>query len=113
MDYNELYSALKAGEIDLAIGGLTTYSAGSNNFIYSLPYVLSKGSFLALNKSNFSSIDHIQGKVGIVKGSQDGDVFYDYLRNQYQGQFEIIQYNDMYTLIDALSNGDISAAFTH
>lgn len=113
MNYNELYSALKMGSIDLAIGGLVTYSAGPNNFIYSLPYVLSKGAFLTLKKNSFSSVDNLQGKVGIVKGSQDGDVFYDYLKSQYHGQFDIVQYDDMDALIAALSNGDISAAFTH
>jgi len=114
MNYNALFSDLKTGSIDLALGGITTYSAGHTHFIYSLPYLLSKGGFLSLQNSSIQSIDDLQGnKVGIVKGSQDGDVFYDYLDKEYHDKFEIVQYDDIESLIAALSNGEITAAFTH
>lgn len=114
MNYNELYTSLVAGKIDIAIGGITINSAGPENYIYSLPYILSKGAFLVLKNSNLNSIDSLRGaKVGIVRGSQDGDVFYTYLVAQNTEQFQIVQYDSMDVLIMALSNGEISAAFTH
>lgn len=114
MNYNELYTSLATGKIDIAIGGITINSAGPENYIYSLPYILSKGAYLVLKSSNINSIDALSGaKVGIVRGMQDGDVFYTYLVAQNTQQFQIIQFDGMDDLVTALSNGEIAAAFTH
>jgi ABC-type amino acid transport substrate-binding protein len=114
MDFNELYTALETNKIDLAIGGITIASAGSSNFIYSLPYILSKGSFLILKNGTIQTPNDLQGKkVGIIRGNRDGGVFYGYLEEHFTDQFQVMQYDAMEDLITALSGGDITAAFTH
>lgn len=116
MELYKLYKAVDAGTIDLAIGGITISSGGTidYNYVYSLPYVLSKGMFLTLQKNSIHSIQELQDKkVGIVRGSRDGDVFYDYLTKTFPQQFEVVQYDRMEDLIMALVSDDIAAAFTH
>lgn len=114
MNYNELYTAVASGKIDIAIGGITINSANPENYVYSLPYILSKGAFLVLKNSHINSIDSLRGaKVGIVRGEQDGDVFYTYLVAQNSQQLQIVQFDGMADLVAALSNGEIAAAFTH
>lgn len=115
MNFNELYTALNGNSIDIAIGGITIDSAPSTKFIYSLPYVLSKGTFLILKNNNaVQSLEQLVGKkVGIIKGNRDGGVFNNYLLTHFTDQFEIMQYDTMENLIAALTNGDIASAFTH
>lgn len=114
MSFNKLYTALDAGTIDIAIGGITIAPTDSFKYIYSLPYVLSKGEFLVLQSNPITSIDNLRGQtIGIMKGSQDGDVFYNFLIINYPDQFKIQLYDDMEDLITALSKGDITAAFAH
>ena len=114
MDYYQLFSALDKGEIDIATAGITISADKSDNYIYSLPYLLSKGTFLVLKDTQARSTDDLQGeKVGIMREGLREGVFYQYLRTHYPKQFEILTYNEMEDLIDALKKGTISAAFTH
>lgn len=114
MSFNKLYSALDEGVIDIAIGGITIAPTNSMKYIYSLPYILSKGEFLVLQSNTATSVDNLRGQtVGIMKGSQDGNVFYNFLLINYPDQFKIQTYDDMEDLITALSKGEITAAFAH
>lgn len=114
MDFNQLYKALSAGEIDIAIGGITIASASSDSYIYSLPYLLSKGVFLVSKNSNVQNVLDLKGtKIGILKGLQDGGVFYSFLNDNFIDQFQIIQYNNIGDIITSLSKGDIAASFMH
>lgn len=114
MDFNQLFTALDSGKIDIAIGGITISKDKLAKYIFSLPYMLSKGEFLILKNNPTKSINELQGsKVGIIKGLQDGGLFYNYLLTHYDGQFQILQYDDMEDLITALNSGEITAAFTH
>ena len=116
MNFSELYSALDNGKIDIAIGGITIDGSQPQNYIYSLPYLLSKGEFLIPKDSAIHSIDELKNqKIGIIKGSRDGDIFYEYLRIYYAKgfQFQLEEYDNTENLITALADGDISAVFTH
>ncbi len=114
MKFKDLYQALDTGKIDIAIGGITIYGGKSDKYIYSLPYLLSKGAFLIAKDSNIDSLDALKGtKVGIIRGSRDWSVFYQYLTSNYGKQFEIEEFDNSEDLITTLDNGGISAAFTH
>lgn len=114
MDYNHLFSALSAGTIDLAIGGIAIKSEESVHYIFSLPYMLNKAQFMVLKNSNIHSIDDLKGqKVGALKGNPDGGVLPTYLFNKFTDQFDITQYDDMEDIITALNEKEIVAAFLH
>lgn len=115
MDFHEIFPALDSGKIDIAIGGISVSLKRLQKYIFSLPYLVSKGQFLILNTSNNikSSADLNGTRVGVIKGEEDGSVTYQFLVDNYNGNFKIIEFDDMEDLISALSNGDIAAAFIH
>ncbi|WP_162262951.1 transporter substrate-binding domain-containing protein [Legionella erythra] len=114
MDYHELFPALKQGTIDIAIGGITIYSKNSDKFIYSLPYMVSYGQFLIKNDSTLDTLSQLADqRIGVIRGEEDGGVFYRYLKEKFTGQFKIEFYNDMEDLIEALKNSEVTAAFFH
>lgn len=114
MDYHELFPAVEQGKIDVAIGGITINPKNSSNIIYSLPYMVSTGQFLIKKDSPLQAVTQLNdGKVGVIRGMQDGGVFYHYLMDKYPDQFSIGLYNDMEDLIEALKNSEITAAFFH
>lgn len=111
MDYNALFKAVATGKVDLAIGGISI-GAGGVNFIYSIPYALSKGQFMV--KGNYETIDDLTGKkVGLIRGSHDGGVYYNFLESAYPNKFVLVQYDDTDDLITALNYNYIAAGFTH
>ena len=114
MEYHQLFTALDSGKIDIAIGGITISSASQVDYIFSLPYKLSRAQFLVAENNTISSIKQLQGNtVGVIKGKEGGGDFYDYLNTHFVGQFTIKQYDDIEDIITALSNNDITAAFLH
>lgn len=114
MDFYQLFTSLKSGEIDIAVGGITTFPS-KRGYIFSLPYLLSQAVFLVNAGSDIKSINDLMGKkIGVMKEKDNGGgVFYDYLMKHYSGEFQIILYNNMEDQITALSEGSIDAAFTH
>jgi ABC-type amino acid transport substrate-binding protein len=114
MDYTNLFTSINEGKIDLAIAGISISQNRGTKYLFSLPYMLSKGQFLTLKSYNFTSISDLTGKkVGLIKGEQDGGVIDAYLIQNYGNQFQAIPYNDIEDLITALNEGDVSAAFLH
>lgn len=114
MEFNELFTALNTGKIDLAIGGIIISNERRAHYIFSMPYIISKGDFLILNNSSVKSVSDLAGdRVGVLRGEQDGGVFYNYLETRYGKKLEIMQFDDMEDMITALTDHDITAAFTH
>ncbi|KTD33396.1 arginine-binding periplasmic protein [Legionella nautarum] len=114
MDYTNLFTSLNEGKIDLAIAGISISQNRGTKYLFSLPYMLSKGQFLTLKSYDFTSINDLTGKkVGVIKGEQDGGVVDAYLIQNYGNQFQTIPYNDIEDLITSLSDGDVAAAFIH
>lgn len=114
MDYTNLFTSLNEGKIDLAIAGISISQNRGTKYLFSLPYMLSKGQFLTLKSYNITSINDLKGKkVGMIKGEQDGGVINTYLEQNYGNQFQTIPYNDIEDLITALNDGDVTAAFIH
>lgn len=118
MDYFSLFIALNAGQIDLAIDGIDLYISPNplnEGFIFSDPYLLSEGQFLATKQAGIASI------AALPKGSQIGlvqerepvtqGIFYNAFTKKYGSQFNVKLFNDLDSLIVALRDGKIDAAF--
>ncbi|HRD71261.1 MAG TPA: transporter substrate-binding domain-containing protein [Legionella sp.] len=114
MDYHKMYTALNSGQIDIAIGSIAISPARQQNYIFSLPYMLSKVQFMTLKHGMINSIDDLTGtSVGVIKADNTGGVTYNFLTNHYEGKFEIKRYNDIEDLVTALSSNEVSAALLH
>ncbi|WED42749.1 transporter substrate-binding domain-containing protein [Legionella cardiaca] len=114
MDFSKLFSALDNGEIDLAIGGIVISPFREKWHLFSLPYMLSRGQFLVLQSNNANTIQDLENqKIGVIKGGQDGNVYVNYLNNNYPGIFQSVEFDDIEDLITALSSKAIGAAFIH
>ncbi|WP_026069274.1 transporter substrate-binding domain-containing protein [Legionella tunisiensis] len=76
MHFDELYSALDKGDIDIAIAGVPI-PGNQDSYVYSLPYMISKAQFLTLKGNGINSISDLKGKsVGvIVVGNPQNNVF--------------------------------------
>lgn len=114
MNFSKLFTALNQGDIDIAIGGITIPQDRDNLYLYSLPYMLSKGAFMVLKSSKYKHVNNVYGKtLGIIKGRQDGGVFFNYIISNYPGKFQIQLYDTMGDLISALNQGQVAAVFIH
>ncbi|MCL9683941.1 transporter substrate-binding domain-containing protein [Legionella maioricensis] len=114
MTIDQLSNALHNGEIDMAIGGISISPTQKTDYIFSLPYMLSKGQFLVLSDGPYQSLNKLQGStVGVVQDDLNGGVFYNYLQTTYHGLFKIQQYANVSDILSALNSKVISAAFLH
>lgn len=112
MDIDALYDKLKNGTIDLAMGGIPISYALNIQFIFSLPYMLSKGQLLILKNSKLSSFSDLKGEtIGVLKNRLNGGVLYDYLFKNYQKLFQIQLYDSVEQIMSDLNNKKIAAAF--
>ncbi|MGQ3887628.1 transporter substrate-binding domain-containing protein [Legionella sp. CNM-1927-20] len=111
MDYYRLFSALNAGNIDIAVGGITASKKLKETYLFSLPYMLSKGQFI-VKKNSYKSINDLKGKVvGILKTQEKEGPYYDYLLQNFPSLFTIQQFEDIEDVMNALNNNEIDAAF--
>lgn len=114
MTIQQLSDALHNGEIDMAIGGISISPDQQVDYIFSLPYMLSKGQFVVLSNGPYHSLNNLRGStVGVVQDDLNGGIFYNYLQTNYQGLFKIQQYESVDDIITALNSKAISAAFLH
>ena len=118
MEYFSLFTNLKNDTIDIAIDSIPFYissNASNSEYIYSYPYLLSKGQFLILKNNPTNSIQNLAkgSRVGLVRESMvpNEGVFYDFFATNYGSAFQIVLFNDIESLIANLSNGAVSAAF--
>lgn len=110
----KLFQALKNGDVDLAISGIAISSLRKEDFIFSMPYMISQGQFLTLKKSPIDSIDELKGTtVGVIRDDLSGGVFYNYLVTNYTKNFNIKGYYNVDDMFAALSNKTISAEFLY
>jgi ABC-type amino acid transport substrate-binding protein len=101
--YKKLFAAVLDHQIDLAIGAIIVTSEKSNDFVFSLPYLESKGRFIALKESKINSVDQIsQGTVGIRKGT----AFKYFIATQYK-TVKIKEFDSVADLLEALSDEEI------
>ncbi|MGQ3888955.1 transporter substrate-binding domain-containing protein [Legionella sp. CNM-1927-20] len=108
-DYNNLLTALINRDIDYAVSGIVITPLENPNLLFSLPYLLSAGTFVTL-KSNTQIADLtslVNKKVGVLAGRGYGE----YLRQNGALSMTIVDYHDQMDLFDALYNGKVDAIF--
>lgn len=103
----ELLKSILNNDIDLAIGGLVITKTRKQNYIFSLPYLISSGGFLVKSNSKYTTIDDLRyKKVGIVKGSVYGNIVHQKLGPQ----VKIKTYLYIPDLLSGLLNDEVDAA---
>jgi arginine transport system substrate-binding protein len=114
MIWDQLFLALDKGDIDLIMGVFMTPER-AQKYLFSIPYMISKGQFIALTKSNLSRYEQLKGlKVGTLKEETGTGVFLGYLQAAFPDFFkEIVEFKDIDTMLTALDNNSIKAGFMH
>lgn len=118
MDYYQLFTALKEGRIDVALDGIDFYvppNPLNEGYIFSYPYLLSEGQFLVTKQSGIKTLSDLpKGTVvGLLQEREivDAGIYYSYFTKHYGDRFKIAMYRTPTTLISALHDGIIKAAF--
>lgn len=106
LPFPAFFPQLLANNIDLAIGQISITRQRSEQFLFSLPYLISSSQFITKNDSPIKAIEDMQGKkVGVFKGS----LYKAYLLEKYNGQVTIIEYESSPGAFQALLTGDADA----
>ncbi|STX51900.1 arginine ABC transporter substrate-binding protein [Legionella busanensis] len=108
-DYDTLLTELINNNIDYAVSGIVITPLDNPNLLFSMPYLLSAGTFVTL-KSNTKLIDLsslANKKVGVLAGRGYGT----YLMQNATFNMTIAEYHDQMELFDALYNGKVDAIF--
>jgi len=106
----ELFPALNNREVDIIMGAFISPER-AKNYIFSLPYMLSKGQFITLKDSGLTSLEQLKGKkVGLIKEETNSGIFHDYVQANFYNQFQVLDYDDVEDLMTALNNKTIDAA---
>ena len=114
MTFEDLFKALDNRRVDIIIGGLNINNTRLLKYIFSYPYLLNKGQFLTFSHENIKTIDDLKNKkVGVITGSANGDIYYNYLTQKYNDTFKIVPYSQVRTFISDFENGTISSVFIH
>lgn len=118
MNYLEIFTQLNLGNIDIALDGIDFYTTPNRlngNYIYSYPYLLSKGQFIALKKDKANSITELseESYVGLIQeqGDTKNGIFYHFISEKYRNQFKIKLFRSLPKLIEALNESKVSAIF--
>lgn len=113
MKWDQLFIALDKGEIDLQMGVYITPER-AKQYIFTIPYLVSKGRIFALTKNHFTSVDQLQGKkLGTLKEENEIGVFHKYIQNTYPDLFKVVGFDDIGNLVTALANNTIQGALLH
>jgi arginine transport system substrate-binding protein len=105
--FSDLFTQMKAGKIDLAIAAIIINDFQEEDFLFSLPYLQSNGEFIALLSSPINKpSDIINKRVGVRRGTP----FKNLALTMYKNQIEIVEAQDMGTLLGKLNDKDIDVA---
>jgi arginine transport system substrate-binding protein len=105
-DFHGLFSAIKHGEIDLAIAGIIISQERRKQFLFSLPYKINTFQYLTLANSTVTNIKQLQGKrIGVYKNSPEDEVVYKH----FSGHLNITFYEHVDDMLEALEHKDVDA----
>lgn len=112
LPYNRVFKALNEDKIDLIIGGITLPDSGLQNYICTMPYLVSRGQFVVLKSDKYNTVNDLMGgKVAVMKGEVFSSAGFEYLQQHYNGKLTIIPYDEPKALLEAFTNGTVDAAF--
>jgi ABC-type amino acid transport substrate-binding protein len=103
-------NSLQQGVIDVSFVPVPISTAPSGAFIYSLPYLVSNGQFLALKESPMNSLADIKKhKIGVMS-----DTLYNVIsKSPYATDNEIKKYEAITDLISALANHEVDVIYVN
>ncbi|KTD01281.1 transporter substrate-binding domain-containing protein [Fluoribacter gormanii] len=109
-DLDSQFKDLDSGYIDITFLPSPLPSTESTNYVFSLPYITSRGQFISLKNSNINTIDDIKNKkIGALRATFiQSNVLPNYTSKQ-----NIKAYSQITLLIGALSNHDIDVALVN
>jgi arginine transport system substrate-binding protein len=108
MSFSNFFTALDAGQIQLAIGAITITPEREQKFIFSLPYLADTVSFVTLANSTIKKVDDLRGKkIAIDKGS----ILRNYLQLYFYKDITIVEIDGLMNILEALRAGSVDAAF--
>lgn len=103
-----LFSQTLDGSIDLALGSIIITEDRMNTFLFSLPYLASKGSFLTRSVNPYNSQDDIRGK---RVGTQQGSLFKGLVQEVFNNNISVTEYLTQPLMFQGLSSNDVDAIF--
>ena len=97
---------LQSGKFDLTFAISPISTTKNPNYLISLPYIPSKGQFLALNGSSINTIEALVGKnIGVLKASGLKKT----VLSRYTSLTHVFEYSKMTDLIEALNTHHVDA----
>lgn len=113
MEWPDLFVALNKREIDIQLGVYITPER-AKHYIFSLPYKSSSGRFMTLTANRLTAINQLKGaKVGKLKEEKGSGVFNRYIEDIFDELFGVANFDDMETLILALTQQSVQAILVH
>lgn len=104
--FNNLFTAIAANKIDLAIAAIIITPYRQQQFLFSLPYLESNAQFLTKRESKLNNPLGIENK---TIGTRLGTPFADLAREVYKNKINIIEYPDIAELLNGLNNNKVDA----
>lgn len=104
--FNNLFTAVAANKIDLAIAAIIITPYRQQEFLFSLPYLESNAQFLTRKESQLDIPQSIETK---TIGTRLGTPFADLAQEIYKNKITIIQYPDIAELLNGLNNNKVDA----
>lgn len=103
LTFEQIFDELQSGEINLAIAAISITPERELEFIFSLPYMVSRAQLLANAQTKVQNIKDIQGKkVGVEAGT-----VFDKVAQEKLGNAIIAPYNTQSDLLQALANNSL------
>ena len=102
--YSEIFSALNAHDVDLAVGAIDITQERSQYFLFSLPYLQSYGQYMVRYQSDIHSLNEIPGK---TLGVANSSIFVGLLKKDYHNEISVKLYDFHADMLSALQSGDV------
>ena len=110
MDFGGIIPAMQAGQLDVAIAGMSITDERKNIVDFSEPYFEAGISLVvAADNSDITSIDDLDGKTVVVKSGTTGAEFAR--ANQDEYGYEVTQLDDSPAMFQEVANGNADVLF--
>ena len=101
--FDSMFKAVKAGEVDLGIGNITIMPSREKVVLFSLPYLPSKLQFITTFASKINTIEDARNKIiGTQYALSSRSPATELLEQEFGNEVKIRQFKDFNTMIKAL-----------
>lgn len=103
-----LFAKTLNGSLDLAMGSINITTDRMKIFLFSLPYLVSKGQYVVNTSSTIKTLADIRDK---RVGTQLGSLFKGLVMEQFNSHVQVIEYLTQPLMFQALDSGKVDAIF--